>query len=232
MAKSNFANAILAQLPTASAAAICRHLQPVELPVKKLIYQPNEPIRQVYFVETGMVSVVSIMENGGSIEVGTIGSEGVVGATILMGVTSVPYQQYVQLGGHGLRLDAAILKGEALRNAELRDLILRSQFAFLVQSMQCTACIGTHDVTQRCCRWLLMSRDRTDSDTLTLTHEFLALMLGVRRASVTDLLKPIQKRGWIQMNRGEITILDRKGLESGSCECYRIIREQQKQMAA
>ena len=134
------------------------------------------------------------------------------------------------MAGFGYSMKGDTLKSEAAHNGEFRDLILRSQSAFQTQTMQTAACNGLHSISQRCCRWLLMCQDRMTSDTIVLTHEFLGIMLGARRASVTDVLRPLQDRGWIQSKRGEITILDRKGLESGSCECYRIITNQQKQL--
>jgi CRP-like cAMP-binding protein len=127
-------------------------------------------------------------------------------------------------------VDMAALEVEANRNETLRNLIFRYHSAFLVQTMQCAACNGLHTVMQRCCRWLLMSHDRAQSDVVPLTHEFLALMLGVRRASVTDVLRPLQERSFIRLNRGEIVVTDRKGLEACSCECYRVIKNLQKQL--
>jgi CRP-like cAMP-binding protein len=234
MAKSksrgDFRNAVLARLPPEHLEKLLPHLRPIELEVKQGIYEPNQPIEHAYFVETGMISVVSVMEDGSSIEVGTIGREGVAGGVLLLGNKTVPYQYFVQLAGHGHRIDAAVLKDEAKQNEGFRDLVLRCQSAFHTQTMQSAACIGLHSVTHRCCRWILMSRDRINGDVVPLTHEFLGLMLGVRRASVTDVLRPLQERGWINSKHGEITILDRKGLESGSCECYHIITEQQKQL--
>ena len=173
-----------------------------------------------------MISVVSTMEDGRSIEVGTIGKEGLAGATLLLGAESTPYQLYVQLPGRAYRVEADVLKAKAQRIDELRQLILRYQLAFLAQAMQTAACNGLHSVQQRCCRWLLMSHDRSQSDKVNLTHEFLARMVGVRRASVSEVLGPLQDRGWIRSNRGEITILDREGLESGSCDCHCAITEQ------
>jgi CRP-like cAMP-binding protein len=234
MAKSqvsgDFANVILAQLSHVRLTDLRQHLQRVELEVRKVIYEPNRPIDFAYFVETGMISVVSIMNDGASIEVGTIGKEGMTGACVLLGTKSVPYQHFVQMAGFGYSMKADTLKSEAAHNGEFRDLVLRSHSAFQTQTMQTAACNGLHSISQRCCRWILMSRDRMGSDTIALTHEFLGVMLGARRASVTDVLRPLQDRGWIQSKRGEITVLDRKGLESGSCECYRIITDQQKQL--
>jgi len=177
-----------------------------------------------------MISVVSLMEDGNSIEVGTIGFEGMAGGMLLMDTDSVPYQFFVQVPGRAQRVDAAVLKGEAERNDSLRKLVLRYEAAFLTQTMQGVACNGLHSVQQRCCRWLLMARDRSESNELKLTHEFLGLMLGVRRASVTDVLRPLQEASLVRSNHGTIAILDRSGLEAGACECYRVIANQQKRL--
>src|SRR5215212_1510513 len=227
---SRFANKNLSKLSPERLAALRPHLHFVELDVRKVIYEPNRPAKDVYFVETGMVSVVSVMKDGSSIEVGTIGREGMVGTFVLLETDTVPYQYFVQIAGRGHRMEAKLLKREADQNGEFRNLLLRSQSTFHLQTMQAAACNGLHSIAQRCCRWLLMSRDRVDSDVVRLTHEFLGLMLGVRRASVTEVLRPLQDRGWIQSKRGEITILDRAGLESGSCECYRIIADEQQRL--
>jgi CRP-like cAMP-binding protein len=234
MAKSqshgDFRNVILSRLSPQHRESLRPHLRPVQLEVKQVIYQPNRPIKNAYFVETGMISVVSIMEDGSSIEVGTIGREGVAGAVVLLGAKEVPHQYFVQLAGHGHRVDVNVLKDGAKQDHAFRDIFLRGQIAFHTQTMQSAACNGLHSVTQRCCRWLLMSQDRINGDDVPLTHEFLALMLGVRRASVTDVLKPLHDRGWIESTRGKILIVDREGLESGSCECYRVITEEQKKL--
>jgi CRP-like cAMP-binding protein len=177
-----------------------------------------------------MISVVSLMRDGNSIEVGTIGKEGMAGAMLLLETDSTPYQFFVQVAGHALRLEASVLVEEAEHSSELRRLVLRYQSAFLTQTMQGVACNGLHSVQPRCCRWLLIARDRAESDELKLTHEFLGLMLGVRRASVTDVLRPLQDAGLVRSNHGTITILNREGLERGACECYRVIADQQKQM--
>jgi CRP-like cAMP-binding protein len=226
----DFANIILAKLSRACVAELRPHLERVELQIKKTIYEPNQRIKDVYFVELGMISIVSIMTNGDMIEVGTIGREGMAGGLLLLGVESIPYQYFVQIAGHGYRMGAKEFKNVAGLEGELHSLVLRYQVAFQTQTMQCAACNGLHSIQQRCCRWILMSQDRVNSNVVPLTQEFLGLMLGVRRASVTDVLQPLQERGLIQCKRGVITVLDRKALESGSCECYRIIMDQHYRM--
>jgi CRP-like cAMP-binding protein len=221
-----FKNALLAHLSSETIAGFLRHLEPVQLDVKFVLYEPRQRMEYAYFPETGMVSVVSIMEDGRCIEVGTIGREGMVGATILLTADRVPYQYFVQMAGNGYRIRAELLHVAAEQKPELRTLIFHYQAAFLTQTMQAAACNGLHNIQQRCCRWILMSQDRADSATVPLTHEFLGLMLGVRRASVSEVLHPLQASGWIHSQRGEITILNRKALETGSCECYGLVAQQ------
>jgi CRP-like cAMP-binding protein len=223
-------NAILSRLPAAQLAELRRSLQPVPLEVPQPIYEPNQLIRYAYFPEGGMISVVVVMGDGSSIEVGTIGREGCAGGGLLLEADRAPNRYFVQAEGQALRIDAERFKQEAERLPDLRKLVLRYEAALLGQSMQGMACNGLHSVQQRCCRWLLMARDRSDSDELSLTHEFLAYMLGVRRASVSDVLGPLQDAELVRSTRGRITILNRAGLENGTCECYRIITEQQNQL--
>lgn len=235
MAKADHAlhpskNYLLSKLPLDQFERLRSLLQPVNLDVRQMIYEPGQPIRYAYFPDQGMISVVSLMEDGSSIEVGTIGKEGVAGAVLILETDSTPYQLYVQIPGHAQRIKASLLKQEAARSRELRTLLLRYQSAFLTQTMQCAACNGLHSVQQRCCRWLLTARDRSENDELKLTHEFLALMLGVRRASVSEVLRPLQDGGLVRSNHGTIAILNRQGLEAGACECYRIITNELKKL--
>ncbi len=223
-------NEILSRLPAAQLAELRRSLQPVPLEVPQPIYESNQPIRYAYFPESGMISVVAVMDDGSSIEVGTIGREGCAGGGLLLEADRAPHRYFVQADGQALRIDADRFKQEAERLPDLRKLVLRYEATLLTQAMQGMACNGLHSVHQRCCRWLLMARDRSDSDELSLTHEFLAYMLGVRRASVSDVLGPLQDAELVRSTRGRITILNREGLEKGTCECYRIITEQQKQL--
>ncbi|HEX3601343.1 MAG TPA: Crp/Fnr family transcriptional regulator [Lacipirellulaceae bacterium] len=221
-------NGILSQLAIDEFTVFHRSLQPVELAVRQPIYEPNQRIQYAYFPETGMISVVAQMADGNSIEVGTIGREGMAGGILVMDSDRVPHRYFTQVEGRAQRIDATVLKREAEQHPELKRLILRYEASLLAQSMQGIACNGLHSVEQRCCRWLLMARDRSDSNDIALTHEFLALMLGVRRASVSDVLGPLHDAALIRSTRGQITILDRDGLEKGACECYRVIADQQR----
>ncbi|MCC6492965.1 MAG: Crp/Fnr family transcriptional regulator [Pirellulales bacterium] len=170
------------------------------------------------------------MKDGRSIEVGNTGREGVVGGVILLDAKTVDYRHFVHATGRGLRIGADHLREAADVCPELRASILRYLAALMAQSMQGMACNGLHSVQHRCCRWLLMSRDRVGSEELEITHEALALMLGVRRASVSEVLRPLQQQGLVRYSRGKITILDRPGLEAGACECYRIVADRYSQI--
>jgi CRP-like cAMP-binding protein len=225
-------NAVLSRLPAEQLAALADDLTQIDFEVRQVIYESNQPIRHAYFPETGMVSIVSLMENGDSIEISTIGREGVVGTVLVLEADVVPFRSFIQMAGYGYRMDASRFKHHVARSAEFRRLILRYHAAFVTQTMQGVACNGLHNVQQRCCRWLLLARDRADSDEIALTHEFLALMLGVRRASVTEVLRPLQDAGLVSSNRGTITILNRTGLEADSCECYRAVVDQLDRMLA
>ena len=223
-------NRLLSLLPDSDYERLRPHLSRIVFDYRKSLYEASRPIEHVYFPIDGVASLVITTADGASAEVGTIGSEGMVGLPICLGDSDAPSSVYVQVPGSALKIDARVFRGELDRSPTLNLIMLRYAHAFFNQVAQSAACAHLHRVEQRCCRWLLTAQDRMGSDTIALTHEFLALMLGARRASVTDVLRPLQDRGWIQSKRGEITVLDRKGLESGSCECYRIITNQQKQL--
>jgi CRP-like cAMP-binding protein len=213
-----YRNAVLNRLPP----DVVKRLAPraVDFAVNDVLYEPNTEIQHAYFPEAGVISVVAVMHNGNSIEVGTIGREGMACSTLLLETHTVPYRYFIQVAGHGHRVAADAPTATADASRELRQVVLRFEASFRTQTMQAAACNGLHNIEQRCCRWLLMTRDRVDSDAFKLSHEFLGLMLGVRRASVTDVLAPLQELGLLQSSRGVITILNREALEKRVCECY------------
>jgi CRP-like cAMP-binding protein len=216
-----FKNAILAKLPRETLKALAP--RPLDLTVNLVLYEPNEVFEYVYFPERGVLSIVALHKNGNSIEVGTVGHEGMIGSTLLLNTDTSPYRHFVQVEGYGHRVGASRFKQIAESDDQLRNAVLSYEASFRIQTMQGIACNGLHNVEQRCCRWLLMTRDRVESDDLKLTHEFLGLMLGVRRASVTEVLGPLQTAGLVTSNRGTISILDRSGLERRVCDCYWVI---------
>jgi len=198
------------------------HLSPIVFDYRKSLYEASRPIEHIYFPIDGLASLVITTADGASAEVGTIGNEGVVGLPVCLGDREAPSSVYVQVPGTALRMDAHIFRGELERSPTLHLITLRYAHAFFNQVAQSAACIHLHKVEQRCCRWLLMTRDRMPADDFLLTHEFLGMMLGVRRTTVTDVMGSLQKAGLVRYRRGHVTILDHEALQQRSCECYDI----------
>jgi len=219
-ANRSHANRLLGLLPPRDYRRLQPHLQAVALDYRQSLYSANEPIGFVYFIETGVGSLVNTMANGQAAEVGTIGSEGMVGLPLLLGDDRAPTSVYIQVPGAGLRMKAALFKRELVQSASMRAVMLRYAHAFFNQVAQSAACNHFHSLQQRCCRWLLMTHDRMQSDEFLLTQEFLAMMLGVQRTGVTAAAGALQRAGLIRYRRGIVTMLDRDGLERRSCECY------------
>jgi CRP-like cAMP-binding protein len=224
------ANRLLALLPPAEYDRLRPNLRPVPLPFKQVLMRARRPIDYAYFPTSGLVSALTVMGNGAAIEVGNIGNEGVAGVSAALGVLTSPHRLIVQVAGEALRVEASVLAEKCERGSTLWRLLVQYHTSFLFQVSQSVACNGLHAVQQRCCRWLLMTHDRIDGDELPLTHEFLAIMLGVRRVSVTLVLHPLQDQGLVKCGRGRITILDRKGLEVVACECYQLVTDEYNQM--
>lgn len=217
-------NRLLSLLPDNDYERLRPHLSPVVLDYKKSLYEASRPIEHVYFPVEGVASLVITTADGASAEVGTIGSEGMVGLPVCLGDRDAPSAVYVQVPGTALSIDARIFRGELERNPTLNLIMLRYAHAFFNQVAQSAACTHLHKVEQRCCRWLLMTRDRMPADDFLLTHEFLGMMLGVRRTTVTDVMGSLQKAGLIRYRRGHVTILDHEALRQRACECYDISR--------
>ncbi len=219
-------NGLLAALPSGEVERLLPRLAPVELERRQVVYEPGTAFRYAYFPEQGLISVVSTMHDGSTIEVGTIGCEGMSGLPLVCGVETSPHRHLVQIPGRALRMNADELRDEVSRDTPLRRVLFRYHTAFLMQIMQSVACNGLHTVQERCCRWLLLCADRSPTPEVVITHEFLAQMLGVRRATVTEVLKPLQNEGLIRYRRGIVAVVDRPRLERASCECYRAIRDE------
>jgi CRP-like cAMP-binding protein len=198
------------------------HLSQVDLEYRKILYEASRPIEQVYFPVDGVASLVLTTVDGGSAEVGTIGSEGMVGLPVVLGDREAPSSVYVQVPGTALQMDAGAFRSQLERSPTLNLVMLRYAHAFFNQVAQSAACAHLHRVEQRCCRWLLMTRDRMPADEFLLTHEFLGMMLGVRRTTVTEVMGVLQKAGLIRYRRGHVSILDHKALRQRACECYDI----------
>jgi CRP-like cAMP-binding protein len=222
----SFKNRLLELCDEGDIERLSTHLEPVTLEYKRALYEPNEPIEWVYFPTSGVVSLVITMNNGSAAEVGTVGNEGMVGVPLLLGDDTTPASAYVQVPGAGLRLRASILANELRRSAMLRETLLRYVHAVLNQIALTAACNALHSVEQRCCRWFLMTHDRVQSEKFLLTQEFLGMMLGVQRTTVTSAAAALRKRGIVDYRRGEVTILNRQEIEKCSCECYAVAKRE------
>jgi CRP-like cAMP-binding protein len=223
---TSISNRLLAALSPEDLDPLRAHLEPVPLPQKRTLFAPNTPIDHIYFPQEGMVSLVQPLENGAMIEVGMIGNEGLVGAPVVLGTDSSPLEAMVQIPGSALRMHANALREEVDRCAALLRVLLRYVQALHIQVSLTAACNGRHTVPERLARWLLTAHDRASSDQLPLSHEFLSLMLGVRRAGVTVALGTLRAAGLIRNTHGQVNIIDRPSLEAASCECYRTVRNE------
>ena len=219
-------NRILKALPVEEYERLSAHLELVSMPLGEILCHPDEPITHVYFPNRGTVSLVSNFDDGKSVEVGMVGNEGMFGVCVFLGSISTPLLAQVQLPGDGLRMRTDVLKREFNKCGLLQDLLLRYTQAFITQIAQTAACNRAHPIEGRLSKWLLMCEDRANSKELQVTHEFIAMMLGARRAGVTEAAGGLRSRGLIDYRRGHLSILDRQGLESVTCECYPIVRKE------
>ena len=217
-------NRLLTALPRDEYERLLPNLETVSLAFKQVLYEPRETIDQIYFPNTGVVSLLTILEDGIAGEVGMVGNEGIVGVPLFLGVETMPFRSIVQVPGDAMRMKADVFK--SLQGNSLHDLLNRYTYALMLQISQSVVCNSYHSVEQRCCRWLLMTRDRVVSNQFPITQEFLSEMLGVRRASVTLVAGMLQKAELIRYSRGQMTILDGIGLEKASCTCYRVVKEE------
>jgi CRP-like cAMP-binding protein len=219
-------NRLLSLLSDADYERLRPHLSPVVFDYRKSLYEASRPIDHVYFPVDGVASLVITTAEGAGAEIGTIGSEGLVGLPVCLGDREAPSSVYVQVPGNGLKIDARVFRAELDRSPTLNLVMLRYAHAFFNQVAQSAACAHLHRVEQRCCRWLLMTRDRMPSDDFLLTQEFLGLMLGVRRTTVTDVMGVLKKAGLANYRRGHVTILDHEALRHRACECYEISKQE------
>ena len=225
-AGSAFRNRILARLSSADKRRIANKLTRVNAVPRDSLYEPNKPFRHVYFPETGVASILTVLENGTESEVATIGNEGMVGLPVFLGAKRSPERSFWQVPGQAYRLSVEGFKKETKRNGALNRSINLYAQVFFAQIAQSVSCNRVHNITQRCARWLLMTHDRVPGDEFELTQQFLSQMLGVRRTGVSEVAGGLQRGGLIRYQRGHITILNRKGLEKASCECYRVVRRE------
>ncbi|MES2491184.1 MAG: Crp/Fnr family transcriptional regulator [Pseudomonadota bacterium] len=219
-------NRLLAALPAEVQARLLPHLELVQLPLGKVLYESGDALRYVYFPTDSIVSLLYVMESGASAEISVVGNEGLIGVALFMGGESTTSRAIVKSAGSAYRLLGQRLKDEFNRHGEMLLLMLRYTQALITQMAQTAVCNRHHSLDQQLCRWLLLSLDRLPSNQLTMTQELIANMLGVRREGVTDAAGKLQKLGVIEYSRGQITVLDRVKLEKLSCECYAVVKKE------
>jgi CRP-like cAMP-binding protein len=219
-------NQLIRSMSAADRERLAAHFVEQTAQFKQPLLEQDQPITHVYFVESGVMSVVTDMEDGETIETGTIGNEGFVGLPTVLGVSVSSSRVFCQIPGVVLRVPAAVIADELKNGTQWFRLLLRYANFVTAMTAQHAACNRMHAVESRMARWLLMTHDRVDGDDFPLTQEFLAMMLGVARPTVNIVGATLQKAGFIKYSRGRVTVLDRTGLESASCECYRRIRGQ------
>lgn len=213
-------NRLLAALPGEEKGRLLPDLERVSLNVRGILYDLDDPIRYVYFPNSGVISILTVVDDGLTIEAGTVGREGVVGIPVFLGIDTSINRAVVQVAGEAMRMKAEAFKEAARRSGLFHDLLQLYTYALLTQISLSVACNRFHGVEKRLARWLLMMNDRAGVDEFQLTQEFIARMLGARRPHVTTAARNLQNGGLIRNGRGKIAILNRQGLERVSCDCY------------
>jgi CRP-like cAMP-binding protein len=219
-------NHILAALPTQDYQRLSSHLEPIELRHGQILCESGENLDYVYFPSNSMISLISQLSDGSSVEIGIVGYEGMNGVSSVLGVDKSPHEMLVQIPGGAVRMQVSVLREEFKRGGALQESLLRYLQMLLLQTSQLAACNRLHSIGERLARWLLMSQDRCRCDDLPFTQEFLAMMLGIRRAGVTEAALILQAEEYITYRRGHVKILDRAGLEDFTCECYQIVKDE------
>jgi CRP-like cAMP-binding protein len=218
-------NTLLASLPSSEYEQIRQSAEPFALELKRALHEPGLGTRYVYFPLSGVISMLTTLDDGSAVEVATVGNEGMVDFASYFGMES-PARWLVQVPGRALRIEARDLRAIAEKSEALMSVIHNYMLAMFIQVSQTAACNRRHPVDERCARWLLMTHDRVDADDFPMTHEFLADMLGIRRPSVSIAMSNLNRSGFISYRRGKVAVLDREGLEKAACECYNVVRQQ------
>lgn len=218
---SNGENRLVAKLPQGGQRRFLASCEQVKLGFADVVVDAGEHVRHVYFPLDSVISLVTTLADGQRLEVGIVGNEGMLGTSVILGVNVSPQLAVVQGSGWALRMGSTAFRRQYQQSTELRQVLNRYLYVLMMQLAQTAACTRYHMVETRLARWLLMTRDRAHCDHFHLTHEFLAYMLGVRRAGVTQAARSLHVQGLIEYSRGDITILDQAGLEEASCGCYR-----------
>lgn len=219
------ANRVLASIPAREYKRLQAHLEPIELKFRQVLYEPGESIRHVFFPVDCLISLLTAVDKRRTLEVGMVGNEGMAGMPFILGMGVSGVRAIVQGAGIALRMSSATFRIEFDRNRPLQDALYRYTYALMAQVSQTAACNRFHEAEPRLSRWLLMTRDRVGADEFPLTHEFLAHMLGLRREGVTEAASALKRRKVISYTRGNIQILDVRGLKKASCSCYQTVKD-------
>ena len=229
-AHANEPNELLRALPLDEYAHVTRLLTSERLQLKQTLIEPNVPIRDVYFPRVGVGSMLAEEQEGGTVEVGTIGPEGFIGIPVALGGESMPYRVLVQIEGEAWRMPAEVFRRVLDERPPVRRLILRYTQYFTDQLSQSVACNRLHTLEERCARWLLMTHDRVHGDRFEMTQEFLSMMLGVHRPAVSIAMGVLQNAGMLHYSRGRVHVIDRERLQDAACDCYRITRMERERL--
>ncbi|MGI9034739.1 MAG: Crp/Fnr family transcriptional regulator, partial [Pyrinomonadaceae bacterium] len=219
-------NHLLAALPVGEFARLQPKLEPISHKLGDVIYESGDKMDYVLFPTTAIISLLYIMENGATAEIGVAGNDGIVGTAIFMGDGTTTSRAIIQSAGAGFRMKAKDLKEEFARGDIFQQLLLRYTQALMMQISQTAVCNRLHPIEQQLCRWLLLSHDRLESDKLIMTHDLISNMLGVRREGITLAAQKLAKRKLITNKRGTMTVIDRQGLEEAVCECYKVVNDE------
>jgi CRP-like cAMP-binding protein len=223
-------NQLLRALEPGAYARVAPKLKPIGLATRDIVYKPGEHIGRVYFPEDAVLCLLTVMANGDTIESATVGREGASWISAAVGAPSMPCETVVAIGGSALTLSIDDLDAELRENGHFRDVLTQYSHALLIASLRTSACSGLHALPQRCARWILTTLDRVGEDRFQVTHELLASFLGVRRASVSQVIEQFERSGILSIRRGQIRVTDRAALIEQSCECYGVIKDNYRQV--
>lgn len=219
------ANRLLRLLEPHAFRRVAPKLKATVLQSRQVLYKPNEPIHTVYFPENAVICQMAVMSNGDTVETATVGMEGASWISASIGAPSMPCETVVAIGGDAYALDIDDLDHEMKENGPFRDVLTQYSHALLIHSMRMTGCTGLHSLEQRCARWILETLDRVNTDRFSITHEFLAMLLGVSRPSVSVIIEEFARRGTLRVERGRVLVGDRDKLVIASCDCYAVIKQ-------
>ena len=223
-------NNLLRSLPEDDFGRVSARLEEVHLKLGEVLYESGDRLDYVYFPTTSIISLLYVMENGATAEIGVVGNDGVLGIALFMGGETTPNRAVIQSAGGALKMSARHLMDEFTLGGPFHNLLLRYTQALITQISQTAVCNRLHPIEQQLCRWLLLSHDRLDSDMLVMTHDLISNMLGVRREGVTLAAQKLASQGLIRNDRGTIAVLDRPGIEAAVCECYKVVNDEYRRL--